>query len=346
MKNSKDKQYIYIVQAQLEISKCKIGKTNDLETRLKQYNSITGKSQENNYSYLFACEVENSAQVEKDIKEEFKRLRENKSREIYFYNDDLFDEYVNFIQSHSLFVAIVSIKKEEKPTVKEIIVKRTTPSLKERGLTRIDVMNKPKAVKNDEFYTRTEDVEKELAMYDKSVWKDKVVFCNCDDAIDENDEKKSSAFAWYFYKNFEKLELKKLICTHYSGGEDLFTSGVKAYVAYIYTLIKNGSGETQVEKKIYKKTEYNGSFDHPISLKILNEEADIVCTNPPFSRAIDFWKILINSGKKFIIISNTSNVVTPAYIPYFKNNQVWAGHNRVDWYETPKRQLTEASGHW
>jgi hypothetical protein len=29
------KQYIYIVQASLEPSKCKIGKTNDLERRLK-----------------------------------------------------------------------------------------------------------------------------------------------------------------------------------------------------------------------------------------------------------------------------------------------------------------------
>ncbi|WP_422110152.1 adenine-specific methyltransferase EcoRI family protein [Brachyspira hyodysenteriae] len=30
----------------------------------------------------------------------------------------------------------------------------------------------------------------------------------------------------------------------------------------------------------------------------------MVCTNPPFSRAIDYWNIIINSGKKFLIISN------------------------------------------
>jgi len=345
MKN-KDKQYIYIVQAQLEISKCKIGKTNDLESRLKQYNSMTGKSQENNYSYLFACEVENSAQLEKDIKDEFKRLRENKSREIYFYNDDLFDEYVNFIQSHSLFVAIVSIKKEEKPTVKEVIVKRKTPSLKERGLTHKDIMQRAKRVKNDEFYTRLKDVEKELSEYDESIWKDKVVFCNCDDAIDENDEKKSSAFAWYFYKNFEKLGLKKLICTHYSGTVDLFDAGTKAYVAYIYTLTKNGSGLPQVEKKVYKKSEYNGSFDHPISLKILNEEADIVCTNPPFSRARDFWKIVIDSGKKFIFISNVAHVKNQPYISYIIEGKIWTGYNEVYWFEDPRKVEVRAGGFW
>ena len=45
----KEKQYIYIVQALLEPSKCKIGKTNDLQRRLKEYNNMTGKSKENTY---------------------------------------------------------------------------------------------------------------------------------------------------------------------------------------------------------------------------------------------------------------------------------------------------------
>jgi hypothetical protein len=91
---------------------------------------------------------------------------------------------------------------------------------------------------------------------------------------------------------------------------------------------------------------YDGSFDHPLSLKILNEEADIVCTNPPFSRSIDYWKILIESGKKFIIISNITNALNTAYIPYFYANKVWAGYNRIDWYQNPKRQLVDAAGHW
>ena len=62
-----------------------------------------------------------------------------------------------------------------------------------------------------------------------------------------------------------------------------------------------------------------GSFDDDLSLKILKEEADIVCTNPPFSRAIDYWDIVINSGKKFLIISNITNCINTAYIKYFIN---------------------------
>ena len=54
----------------------------------------------------------------------------------------------------------------------------------------------------------------------------------------------------------------------------------------------------------------------------------------------------MESGKKFIIISNFTNALNTGYIPYFINNQVWPGYNRVDWYENPKRQITDAAGHW
>jgi len=332
-------QYIYIVQALLEPSKCKIGKTNDLERRLKEYNNMTGKSQENIYRYLFTCEVKDMTKVEKDIKEKYSDLREGKSREIYFYNSVLFENYVQFIKSHPLFVKEIFIKQDDNIKQEVKIVKKTTPSLKERGLSQKDVMQKAQKVKNDEFYTRYEDVEKEISMYEKSIWKDKVVLCNCDDAVD-TDDRKSSAFALYFINNFKELELQKLICIHYGGGIDLFNQGAKGYI-YIYIMTKDGFEGI----KEYPKG-YDGSFDHPYSLKILNEEADIVCTNPPFSRAADYWKITIESRKRFIIISNITNPITPAFISYFKENKVWAGYNRIDYFFNPKKQLVDAAAHW
>jgi len=330
-----EKQYIYIVQASLEPSKCKIGKTNDLDRRLKEYNSMTGKSKDNIYQYLFACEVKDMAEMENTIKEQFSHLREEKSREIYFYNSYLFEEYVKFIKAHKMFMKEIFIKKDEKKEIVKI-VKKTTPTLGERGLSPKDVMQKAKRVDNDEFYTRYEDVEKELSMYDKNMWKNKVVFCNCDDAVGDDHEKNSSAFSLYFLHKFYELGLRKLICTHYNGPVDLFNQGTKGYV-----FTKDGFHEI----KEYPKG-YSGSFDDPLSLKILKEEADIVCTNPPFSRMIDYWDIIIKSGKKFLIISNISNAINTAYIHYFKNNKVWAGFNEVDWFLTPKKELTRAAGYW
>ena len=347
MVTDKEKQYIYIVQASQELSFCKIGKTNDLERRLKEYNNMTGKSQSNVYQYLFTCEVKEMAQAEKDIKENFSDFREKKKKEIYFFTDKWFEMYVNFIKSHPLFVEEIFVKTEDKPEVKVKIVPRTTPSLEDRGMTTKDVLQRAKKIKNDEFYTRYEDIEKELTMYDKSIWKDKVVLCNCDDAVDEKNgktnEKKTSAFALYFINNFKKLELKKLICTHYSGVVDLFNAGSKGIV-YLITYELGIDGNIKIEKQSPKG--YTGSFDDPLSLKILNEEADIVCTNPPFSKAADYWRITIESGKKFIIISNVLNVKNAAYIPYLMENKIWAGYNRVDNFLDPKKQPVQAPGHW
>lgn len=275
-------------------------------------------------------------QIESDIKRQYPHLREQSSREIYFFNNALFISYIDFIKAHPLFVKEIFLKREEKKTVVKI-VKKTTPSLKERGMSRKDVMERAKKVNNDEFYTRYEDVEKEVSMYPLDIWKNKCVFCNCDDAVGETrTEKDSSAFALYFIKNFIRLGLKKLICTHYSGQMDLFNAGAKGYV-----FTKKG-----VQEMTKTPRGYTGCFEDPISLEILHKEADIVCTNPPFSLARDYWRVVIESGKKFLIISNIAVCLTKSYIGYFKAKKVWAGYNSVDWYLNPKREPVRAAGHW
>jgi ribosome-binding ATPase YchF (GTP1/OBG family) len=63
-------------------------------------------------------------------------------------------------------------------------------------------------VKNDEFYTQRADIEKELKHY-KDQFRDKIVYCNCDDPFESN-------FFKYFAANFNALGLKKLITTSYT----------------------------------------------------------------------------------------------------------------------------------
>ena len=67
-----------------------------------------------------------------------------------------------------------------------------------------------KANKNDEFYTLYKDIEAELCHYTEH-FKDKVVYCNCDNWEWSN-------FYKYFYDNFEQLGLKKLIATSIAAG--------------------------------------------------------------------------------------------------------------------------------
>lgn len=69
-------------------------------------------------------------------------------------------------------------------------------------------LRKAKMQKKDEFYTQLSDIENELRHY-KAHFKDKVVFCNCDDPYESN-------FFKYFALNFNALGLKKLITTCYA----------------------------------------------------------------------------------------------------------------------------------
>lgn len=68
-------------------------------------------------------------------------------------------------------------------------------------------LHKAKANKKDEFYTRLGDIENELKYY-KEHFKDKVVYCNCDDPLASN-------FFVYFFMNFKHLGLKELITACY-----------------------------------------------------------------------------------------------------------------------------------
>jgi hypothetical protein len=73
------------------------------------------------------------------------------------------------------------------------------------------LLRKAKSNKNDEFYTQLSDIERELQHY-KNLFKDKVIFCNCDDA-------RISNFFNYFTLNFTELGIKKLITACYKKQE-------------------------------------------------------------------------------------------------------------------------------
>lgn len=68
-------------------------------------------------------------------------------------------------------------------------------------------LHRAKKARNDEFYSQLSDIENELKHYSEH-FKDKVVYCNCDDP-------RYSNFVKYFQINFDVLGLKKLIATGY-----------------------------------------------------------------------------------------------------------------------------------
>ena len=87
-------------------------------------------------------------------------------------------------------------------------------------------LGKARKNKNDEFYTQLTDINKELQHYKKH-FKDKVVYCNCDDP-------RISNFFNYFALNFEHLGLKKLITTCYKNQDwNLFSKNQNESAVYL-----------------------------------------------------------------------------------------------------------------
>ena len=179
-------------------------------------------------------------------------------------------------------------------------------------------LHKAKKAKNDEFYTQLSDIENELGHY-KDHFKNKVVYCNCDDP-------RWSNFVKYFQINFYKLGLKKLIATGYK---------------------KNGRGVKLVYDSDHKdanveELQDNGDFRSQECVKLL-DEADIVVSNPPFSLASLYMQQLIAHGKKFLIIGNMNALKYKEIFPLIKANKIWIGYN---FNKTMEFQLDESYEKW
>lgn len=173
-------------------------------------------------------------------------------------------------------------------------------------------LKKAKKAKNDEFYTQLTDIEKELRHYKKH-FKGKIVFCNCDDPEYSN-------FWKYFSLNFEELDLKKLIATHYEIDKPSYKLEMWKDEAGVHSGIKTLEG--------------NGDFRNPESIELL-QEADIVVTNPPFSLFREYVSQLMTYEKKFLIIGNKNAITYKEFFPLLKANKVWIGYNSVKDFKQP-----------
>jgi hypothetical protein len=179
-------------------------------------------------------------------------------------------------------------------------------------------LHKAKKGKNDEFYTQLTDIERELKNY-KHHFKDKVVYCNCDDP-------RVSNFFHYFSYNFEKLGLKKLITTCYkSQSADLFSQNDSERAIYLeYNGDKNGNNVPDPDEIGIHYLKGDGDFRSKESIELL-KQADIVITNPPFSLFREYVAQLIEYDKKFVIVGHQNAITYKEIFPLIQNNQIWLG---------------------
>lgn len=187
--------------------------------------------------------------------------------------------------------------------------------------------------KEDEFYTKITDIEKELKHYRKH-FKDKIVFCNCDDP-------ETSNFWKYFQLNFGLLELKKLISTHFEKEKPSYKLE--------YSMIPDEKGQYSL-KVVQTRLKQNGDFRSSECIEIL-KEADIVVTNPPFSLFKEYISQLIEYEKHFLVIGRETAITNKAIWQYLKDNKIWLGYQSgdmefvvPDYYEPRKTRYREENG--
>ena len=170
--------------------------------------------------------------------------------------------------------------------------------------------------KKDEFYTQLTDIENELRHYKKH-FKDKVIYCNCDDP-------RVSNFFHYFSYRFEQLGIKKLIATCYKNqNADLFSQNDSDKAIYLeYTGDKNGNRIPDPEEIGIKELKGDGDFRSQESIDLL-KEADIVVTNPPFSLFREYVAQLMEYDKKFIIVGHQNATSYKEIFRLMKDNKIW-----------------------
>lgn len=210
------------------------------------------------------------------------------------------------------------------------------------------ILNNAKYSANtDEWYTTYETIAEELAHYEGQ-FKGKTVLCNCDDPFESN-------FSYYFLKNFNRLEIKKLICTSFSeskidlikdnnqvilpdvneSGEPLTTKN--GFVMEIEKMPGKAGMEVDDEvikkvlskKGIVKKLTGNGDFRSDECIEYL-KMCDICCTNPPFSLFASLFSLLVRYEKQYLLIGNQNAITYKEIFPYIKENKAWVGYRFGD----------------
>jgi hypothetical protein len=165
--------------------------------------------------------------------------------------------------------------------------------------------------KYDEYYTSYEDIEREMIHY-KPSFKGKRIYCNCDD--------RSSAFYKYFKDKFHEFGLKALMVTGIKGEKCLF-DGVREYVSDLE----------------------DGRFQSDECRELL-KWCDMVVTNPPFSLWREYFDLVIESGKEFILLGCLQCFTYVNVFPHYQNNEIWFGTDKAIqnyWFDVPSKTLND-----
>jgi hypothetical protein len=96
--------------------------------------------------------------------------------------------------------------------------------------------------------------------------------------------------------------------------------------------------ETFIQQNEWQMLKGNGDFRSQECVELL-KQADIVCTNPPFSLFREYVAQLMKYDKKFLIIGNDNCRGYKEIFKLFKENKLWCGYYHVKEFFTPDNSI-------
>lgn len=183
-----------------------------------------------------------------------------------------------------------------------------------------EALNRAKKRKNDEFYTRIEDIEKELSRY--TFTGKRVLSCF---------DTRESGFSQFFEQRFSDL-----------GMAGYTRMGINKGMLEIRQLSRSLWGPPICEFLCMEDTDGQGTFSDDGMALI--DWADVVVTNPPFSRFRELLDILIAKGKKFVLVGSASMLTVKSVFDAITGGVMWRGQTRPKGFYTPDGRVVHIGG--
>ena len=275
-------------------------------------------------------------------------------------SEQLRDEIWRLVMPHVDIRSMTPVPKIEKVEKDDVIQDRSRKSMN-RAQNQGQYIDKNrtkqlKVIGSDECYTFVQSVEFVVNWFlekvDKNYFKNKVVYCNCDDT--------KSAFWIYFYNNFHKLGLKKLIASSFDKSGLSYGHNYEEHMYHVNTLFHD---QEKFEGYIYRydgndiqrfppegtPSTFHGDFKEEICYNIAKNEADIIMTNPPFGKK---WKqyvnVMLGTGKTLIFWGNGVSVTYNWMMELLDNKKLFVAKDcshsyTTDHYMSPTYHLKEVS---
>ena len=161
-------------------------------------------------------------------------------------------------------------------------------------------LDNAKIKKNDEFYTQYEDIETEVA-YFKDQLRNKIIFLPCDT--------QESNFYKYFKENFSSLGISSLRATHLERESE-------------HSFMVEFDGEKEAIIPLLGNGDFLGE-----EVQNIISSSNVIITNPPFSLWKEFIDVIINGGKKFLLIANENAITYKKTFKYIKEGLLWPSYN-------------------